>query len=221
MRDREYGFTLIELVVVIVVIGVLAVTALPRFINLSGEASNATSEALFENFRSSVAIYQAACLSRGGNTTDASDTFNINGIRSSDTGSCYPVYADRGNNRRRINAPRSCFWLLENMIPSDYFDNHPPISSTQPHLGGENTRNTVDVSRLPEATEAGYRVFIHQARQHYSYCHFYSITGDLTNAPYLFFNAVDGVMVSGTRDLTQNYTWTEELAAYPGEITVP
>lgn len=39
---RQGGFTLIELVVVIVILGILAVTAAPRFLNLQVDARNAT-----------------------------------------------------------------------------------------------------------------------------------------------------------------------------------
>jgi MSHA pilin protein MshA len=42
MRNNiQKGFTLIELVVVIVILGILAATALPRFIDLTGDATNA------------------------------------------------------------------------------------------------------------------------------------------------------------------------------------
>ena len=37
---QQTGFSLIELVIVIVVLGILAVTALPRFLDVSEEAKN-------------------------------------------------------------------------------------------------------------------------------------------------------------------------------------
>lgn len=43
---KQGGFTLIELVVVIVILGILAVTAAPRFLNLQDDARNATLDGL-------------------------------------------------------------------------------------------------------------------------------------------------------------------------------
>ena len=43
---RQQGFTLIELVVVIVILGILAVTAAPKFMNLQGDARNASLQGL-------------------------------------------------------------------------------------------------------------------------------------------------------------------------------
>ncbi|PMG42773.1 prepilin-type N-terminal cleavage/methylation domain-containing protein [Shewanella sp. 10N.286.52.B9] len=38
IKRKQQGFTLIELVVVIIILGILAVTAAPKFINLQGDA---------------------------------------------------------------------------------------------------------------------------------------------------------------------------------------
>lgn len=43
---RQQGFTLIELVVVIIILGILAVTAAPKFINLQGDARTSAIQGL-------------------------------------------------------------------------------------------------------------------------------------------------------------------------------
>lgn len=46
MVGKQAGFTLIELVVVIVILGILAVTAAPKFLNLQGDAREASLQGL-------------------------------------------------------------------------------------------------------------------------------------------------------------------------------
>lgn len=59
VMKSQKGFTLIELVIVIIILGILAVTAAPKFINVSKEARIATLNGLAGTFRSSVQLIHA------------------------------------------------------------------------------------------------------------------------------------------------------------------
>jgi MSHA pilin protein MshA len=72
---RQNGFTLLELVIVIVVLGILSTLAIPRFLSLQREARVAVIESLFNTTRSgSNVIYaKSAAIGESDNAIDSVD----------------------------------------------------------------------------------------------------------------------------------------------------
>ena len=69
---RSAGFTLIELVIVIVILGILAITAAPKFLNLQGDARESTLKGMKAAMESSASIVYSKAVIKGLETSAAS-----------------------------------------------------------------------------------------------------------------------------------------------------
>ncbi|WP_330141225.1 type II secretion system protein [Vibrio harveyi] len=64
-RRNPQGFTLLELIIAIVILGILAVVAAPRFLNLQDDAYQAKMESIADQFETGVRFTQSQWLVNG------------------------------------------------------------------------------------------------------------------------------------------------------------
>ncbi|OIM99257.1 pili assembly chaperone [Idiomarina sp. MD25a] len=88
MDKRQQGFTIIELIIVVVILGLLAASALPRFTDVTADAEDSAIEGVAGGFASAVGIVRGEWELRGrpkGGTDGAGAELQMDGV---------PVYVD-------------------------------------------------------------------------------------------------------------------------------
>jgi MSHA pilin protein MshA len=96
-RNKQQGFTLIELIVVIVILGILAVTAAPKFISFTSDAKESVAEGVKGSMLASMNLVYAKAIIEGKvSTTTAGDIGGVDGIFGYPTATAAGIIAGAG-----------------------------------------------------------------------------------------------------------------------------
>ncbi|WP_064608313.1 prepilin-type N-terminal cleavage/methylation domain-containing protein [Photobacterium sp. J15] len=108
----QSGFSLIELVVVIVLLAVLSVTAAPRFLNVQDDARVSTFRSLKASFSTAVTLFNSKWL------VDGEPNPNIKEGREGNWGyKIYDLHFNKYGYPRLISGTQECQDILENLLP--------------------------------------------------------------------------------------------------------
>lgn len=114
MRKQEAGFTIIELVVVIILLGIMAATALPRFMDVTDEAHASVVSGVQGGLLSGMALYRAQWIAEGEAVADTA-IVDYGSLRVNASGYPYGT-ADNSAGTSTVTDEDDCVAVFQNVL---------------------------------------------------------------------------------------------------------
>ncbi|MFN3236779.1 MAG: type II secretion system protein [Pseudomonadales bacterium] len=112
--NRQQGFTIIELVVVIILLGIMAATALPRFMDVTDEAHDSVVSGVLGGMQSGITLYRAQWVAEGQPGADSVIT-EFNSLRVNASGYPYGL-ADNSGSGSNVANDADCSAVFSNIL---------------------------------------------------------------------------------------------------------
>ncbi|MCP1338719.1 prepilin-type N-terminal cleavage/methylation domain-containing protein [Idiomarina sp. M1R2S28] len=121
MSKKQQGFTIIELIIVVVILGLLAAAAIPRFTDVSSDAEDAALEGVAGGFASAVGIvrgeWELSGRPKGASDTGAGAEVSMDQIQLYVDGSTgYPVSGDNNQAHDENLAATDCVSVMQSIL---------------------------------------------------------------------------------------------------------
>jgi MSHA pilin protein MshB len=152
MRNtRQSGFTIIELVVVILLLGILTATALPRFLDVTDQAHDSVVEAVYGGMNTGIALFHSGWRAEGEPAANTvSSTFGALNLRNNAAG--YPM-STTSDVTGVVNAGADCVEIYSGVLQagSPTIDPTPVTATVGGFAIGDVTGSIGDIQALHSA----------------------------------------------------------------------